>query len=177
MTGLSFYNTYVLHWSAGLASLDAILTKAEAHAKENGIDADAKYVNASIYDDMKPLSFQVQIVAAAVKMPLDNLIGKAPEWTEELKTFADLHARVKSAQEYLNSVKPEAVDGREDEVVTALGPFSSHYPNGVSIKVFCDMFSIPNLYFHLVTAYDILRKEGVPLGKMDYLGPFLPKDK
>lgn len=207
MTGYSLYNTYVAQWSAGLASLDAILKKAEAHAKENGIDPDAAYVNASIHDDMKPLSFQVQIVIFAIKLPLNNLIGKAPEWSEELKTFADLHARVKSAQEYVNSVKPEDIDGREEEILTAcvafpcfclyskslscminltlyetkhlthyrLGPISTRFPNGLSAKSLCDGYSTPNLYFHLVTAYDILRKEGVPLGKMDYMSPFLMK--
>ncbi|KAJ4387266.1 hypothetical protein N0V93_007855 [Gnomoniopsis smithogilvyi] len=175
MTGYSLYNTYLVQWSAALTALDAILKKAEAHAKDNGIDVDVQYASAKIHEDMHPLTFQIHIVTSVITMPLNLLLGNAPQWEGDLKTFADLHARVKSAQDYITSLKPEDIDGKEDTVVKAPGPLASSYPDGLSAKAMCENFAIPNLYFHLVTAYDILRKEGVPLGKSDYLNPFLPK--
>lgn len=117
MAGYSLYDTFVLRWVAALNSLDAILTKAEAHAKEKNIDADAQYIDAKIVDDMRPLTFQVQIVTAAVKLPLGALTGNAPDWPNEEKTFADLHARIKLALDYVKGVKPEDINGREDEIL------------------------------------------------------------
>lgn len=117
MAGYSLYDTFVLRWVAALNSLEAILTKAEAHAKEKSIDANAQYIDAKIADDMRPLTFQVQIVTTAVKLPLGALTGNAPDWPNEEKTFADLHARVKLALDYVKSIKPEDINGREDEIL------------------------------------------------------------
>lgn len=117
MAGYSLYDTFVLRWAAALNSLDAILTKAEAHAKEKNIDADAQYIDAKIVDDMRPLTFQVQIVTTAVKLPLGALTGNAPDWPNEEKTFADLHARIRLALDYVRGVKPEDINGREDEIL------------------------------------------------------------
>lgn len=117
MAGYSLHNTYVVPWLKALAALDTILTKAEAHAKETGVDVDAEYIGAKLYDNMLPLTFQVQTVSSQIKLPLSLLAGNAPEWENDEKTFADLHARIKKTQDYANSVKPEDIDGREEEIL------------------------------------------------------------
>lgn len=119
MAGYSLYDTFVLPGSRALESLEAIITKAEAHAKEKGIDADAQYINAAIYEDMRPLPFQVQIVTTAIKLPLSLLLGYGPEWADDEKTFADLHDRIKATQDFVKAVKPEDINGREAEIVKA----------------------------------------------------------
>lgn len=118
MTGLNFYDTYITSWLKILATLDGFLTKAEAHAKETGKDADKDYIGARIIDDMLPLTFQIQTVTNMMKMPIKILTDRpAEEWANEEKTFAELHARIAKAVELLKSVKPEEMNGREEELV------------------------------------------------------------
>lgn len=117
MAGYSLYDTYVVPWSKVLVSLDAILTKAEAHAEEKGLNADGEFIGARLCDDMLPLTFQIQTLSSQIKLPLGLLTGKDPEWPKDEKTFADLHARIKKTQDYISSIKPEDINGREDEVL------------------------------------------------------------
>lgn len=126
MAGYSLYDTFVLRWLAALKSLDAILTKAESHAKEKSIDANAQYIDAKIIDDMRPLTFQIQIVTTAATLPLGTLTGNALDLPSEDKTFADLHARIKAAQDLVQGVKPEDINGREDEIVKVYVKFTSY---------------------------------------------------
>lgn len=112
---MTIYDAYVPIMSKALTSLHAILTKAEAHAKENGTDADTEYIGASIYSDMKPLPFQIQTVANMVKVTSIPLTGVTPEWPSEDKSFAELFARVEMAREVLQTIKPELVNGKDDE--------------------------------------------------------------
>lgn len=118
MTGLTLYDTYIGTYLKALSALDGILTKAETHAKENGKDADAEYAGARIHDDMLPLTFQIQSVSNLIKLPISSMTENGSEaWADDEKTFADLHARIKKTQDLLNSVKPEQINGREEEVV------------------------------------------------------------
>lgn len=118
MAGLTLYDTYIVTYSKTLTALEQILTKAEAHAKENGKDVDADYAGASIHEDMKPLTFQVQTLSNLIKLPISSLTGAESEpWADDEKTFADLHARIKKTRDLIDSVKPEQINGREEEVV------------------------------------------------------------
>lgn len=120
MAGTPLYDAYVPNTLLILDSLDAVLAKAEAYAQEKGIDANAEYLSASLYEDMKPLTFQVLTVSRMAQASVNNLTGAAPEeWAgeESLKSFADLHARVEKTRALLKAVTPEQFNGREQDVV------------------------------------------------------------
>jgi hypothetical protein len=117
---------------------------------------------------MAPLSRQIQIATDQVKGGLSRLAGsEPPSWADEEKTFADLQARVKKAQDFLAGIKKEQIDGTEDrDVKLKVGPNEMTFKG----QQFLVNFSLPNFYFHVVTAYDILRHNGVEIGKRDFLG-------
>lgn len=118
MAGLTIHNTYIVTFSKAISTLAIILQKAEAHAKENGKAVDADYAGARLIEDMLPLTFQIHQATNAAKAAIRALTGTGAEtWANDLKTFADLHARIKATQELLDAVKPEQVNGREDEVL------------------------------------------------------------
>lgn len=112
---MTLYEAYFPMITKAVTSLNTILTKAEAHAKENGTNVDTEYFSASIHSDMKPLPFQVLIVASMVKAVAIPVTGVTPDWPSEDKTFADLLARAKLTQELLQTIKPEDVNEKADE--------------------------------------------------------------
>jgi hypothetical protein len=165
---LSMYQASVPAYTQMLKSLSAILKKAEAHCEAKKIDP-AVFVNARLYPDMAPFSRQIQIATDQVKGGLARLAGtEPPSWPDTETTFADLQARLQKALDYAASFKPEQIDGSEGrDIVLKFG-------NGVEMpfkgQAFLINFSLPNFYFHIVTAYDILRHNGVEIGKRDYMG-------
>ncbi|KAL2134418.1 hypothetical protein VTI74DRAFT_257 [Chaetomium olivicolor] len=158
-------------FSKGLNTLAHILTVAEEHAKSNNLDPDTEYPNARLIDDMLPLSFQVQNATSTVRRTLARLEGKEDQpWEDNEKTIADLRARVAKAQELLASADRGLVDKRAEEVVELpLGKQSVQ----LTAKASALNQGVPNFFFHLQTAYTILRAKGVPIGKKDYIGSFL----
>ncbi|WP_297511740.1 DUF1993 family protein [uncultured Caulobacter sp.] len=152
--------------SRGLATLSSLLEKAKAHAEATGVDPDA-YVEARLFDDMLPLSGQIQRASDAAKGAVARLTGvAAPAMPDEEKTFAELQARVAKTLDFVQSVPASAYDGAEGrEIVMTLPTFSLGFDGGQ----FLLEFALPNFQFHVVTAYDILRHKGVPLGKRDFL--------
>jgi hypothetical protein len=164
---LSMYQASVPAYTQMLKTLSAVLKKAEAHAEAKKIDPSV-FVNARLYPDMAPLSRQIQIATDQVKGGLSRLAGtEPPKWEDTETTFADLQARIQKALDFAAAIKPEQVDGTEDrEEVLKVGP------NDMKFKAqqFLINFSLPNFYFHIVTAYDILRHNGVEIGKRDFLG-------
>jgi len=163
----SMYQASVPAYGQMLKTLSHILKKAEEHCEAKKIDPSV-LVNARLYPDMAPLARQIQIATDQVKGGLSRLAGKEPpSWPDEEKTFADLHARVKKAQDFLATIKASDVDGSESRDVTLkIGG------NDMTFKgeQFLVNFSLPNFYFHVVTAYDILRHNGVEIGKRDFIG-------
>jgi hypothetical protein len=151
-----------------LTSLRGVLEKGLAHARETGVDPDS-LVEARLVDDMFPLSFQVQRVC-------DHSAGALRDVSQGRFTFpqkgaydyAGLQALLADAETQLRGWTREAVDALEGrEVVFDTG----HAPaRTFAAEAFLFSFSIPNFHFHAVTAYDILRMKGVPVGKRDYLG-------
>lgn len=151
----------------GLKTTLSLLEKAKSHAESAGINPDA-YVEARLFDDMLPLSGQIQRVSDTAKGAVARLTGlDAPAMADDEKTFADLQERIAKTLAYVESVPASAFDGAETrEVVVPAGSFTLGFTGADYLLEFV----IPNFQFHVVTAYDILRHKGVPLGKRDFLG-------
>lgn len=160
------YNASVTVYANGLRALAHFLRKAEAHALANGVSEDA-FVNDRLADDMLPLYRQVQIVCDfAVKAPARAIgVEGPPEPTAQ--SLSGLYQAIETAQKQVAAYKPEQFEGRDEVVISfPVGPNEMSMPAGQYILG----FATPNFYFHLVTAYAILRKSGAPLGKRDYFG-------
>lgn len=156
----------------GLNMLNGILTKAEEYAKEKGVDADAEYPGARIYEDMLPLTKQVQIASDMAKKGVVRITGEEVEvWADEEKTMAELHARVQKTLDLVKSADPAKVNGKEANVIKV--PISRGNLTDMSTKDYVFNMNVPQFFFHVQTAYCILRMKGVPLGKADFLSKFL----
>jgi len=117
MAGLTLYEVSVPTFSKGLTTLLAVLAKAEEYAKEKGIKAD-DFVTASLSEDMKPLSFQVQVVSNTVKKSIWRLTGDETEsWDDNETTMAQLKTRVQKTLDLLKTVDAKKIDGKEDNPV------------------------------------------------------------
>jgi hypothetical protein len=151
----------------GLKTLLSLLEKAKDHAQAAGTSPDA-YVEARLFDDMLPLSGQIQRASDSAKGAVARLTSlDAPPMADEEKTFADLQDRIAKTLAYVESVPASAFEGAETrEVVVPAGTFTLGF-TGLDYLL---EFVIPNFNFHVVTAYDILRHNGVPIGKRDFLG-------
>ncbi|MGZ3305241.1 MAG: DUF1993 domain-containing protein [Asticcacaulis sp.] len=168
MTKFDMYQAAIPASLRVLNNLKAILQKAEAWASEKTVDPSV-VLNARLALDMFPLVRQVQIVTDTAKGIAGRLTGiEVPSYEDNETTFAELYARLDKTIAFVNSVKPEQFDGAETrEVVITFRGNSTHY-TGLN---FLTVRALPNLFFHMTTAYAILRHSGVPVGKADFLGP------
>ena len=151
-----------------LGNLEHILRKGEANAKERGIDMDV-FLNARLAPDMHPLYKQVLMVCDLSKMAPYRIAGLTPpKYDDSERTLEELYGLIAKAKADVTAVTAEQLDGRENETFTIkLGPRGDTEFTG---SVYLFAFTIPNLYFHITTAYNILRNNGVPLGKFDFFG-------
>jgi len=164
---ISMYRLTVPVFQHGLESLKTYLDKAENFAKERGIDG-ADLVAARLTSDMLPFSGQYQRATDSAKLAIARLTGSdAPKFEDNEATIAELRERVAKTEAYLATVAPAALEGTETREVTLS-------PGGNKLTFRGDeyvlTFALPNFFFHLATAHAILRNQGVPVGKMDYLG-------
>jgi hypothetical protein len=150
-----------------LASLSTILGKAQAHCEARKIDP-LVLTGFRLYPDMFPLSRQVQIACDTAKGAVGRLAGvDIPRHEDVERTFEELKARIARTLDFVNSVKRERIDGSEDkEIVLQMRSGERRYA-GLQYLL---GHALPNFYFHVTTAYNILRHNGVELGKADYLG-------
>lgn len=150
-----------------LQNLDSLTSKAEAHAEENKIEPSV-LLHARLYPTMRDFVFQVQVATDISKGCAARLAGgDIPKWSDDEATFADVHARIGKCLEFLQSFEPEQFEGSEKkELQLKLGSHTVDF-TGQSYVL---GFVLPNLYFHVATAYNIMRHNGVPLGKPDFLG-------
>jgi hypothetical protein len=164
---ISMYQASVPVFARALTNLRAILAKADAHAQAKKIDASV-FLNGRLAPDMLPLTKQVQIVSDNAKGTVARLAGvEIPAYADTEATFEELLARLDKTLAFVNSFKPAQIDGSDDrKVELKLGPNTVAF-TGLS---FLTGFALPNLYFHAVTAYAILRHLGVEIGKRDYIG-------
>jgi hypothetical protein len=150
-----------------LGNLSAILDKAAAYAEAKKIDPSV-LVNARLAPDMFPLSRQVQIATDGVKGCAARLAGtEVPSYPDTESTFPELKARIAKTADFLKGFKPAQIDGSEErKVAFKVGGQDRSFLG----KPYLFEWVIPNFYFHVTTAYDILRHNGLDIGKKDYLG-------
>ncbi len=166
---LSLYDVSVPVFTRGLGQLAHILEKGLAHAQAAGTDP-SELINARLAPDMFTLAGQIQSASDAAKFGVARIAGvTAPSFPDTEATYAELQARVAKTVEYLQTVDRASIDGAEEREVTMK-------VRGNELKFTAQryllQFSLPNFFFHLTTAYDVLRHSGVPVGKLDYLGRF-----
>jgi hypothetical protein len=150
-----------------LGNLSAILDKAAASAESRKIDP-AVFIGARLSPNMFPLARQVQVAADTAKRAAALLAGvEVPSFPDTESTFPELKARIEKTVAFLKTFKAEQIDGSEDRTITL--------PMGqgkleLTGQAFLFNFVLPNFFFHVATAYAILRHNGVEIGKGDYLG-------
>jgi uncharacterized protein len=165
---LSMHRASVPVFVRALKVLATLLEKGEAHAKAQGLDPN-DLITARLIDDMLPLSAQIQRASDASKGAVARLTGvEAPAMPDEETTFAQLQKRVADTLAYIQSVDPKAFEGSEDRTVELKLPNTTLTFTGEDYLL---TFALPNFFFHVVTAYDVLRHKGVQIGKLDYMGP------
>jgi hypothetical protein len=162
------YYQIVRQFALTLRNLDAVLVKAERHAEARGFDVN-NFAAARLAPDMLPFVAQIRIACDNAKAGAANLAGKeAPRHEDNEKSFEELHARIAKVLVYLDGFAES-----DFAQTSADSKISIAYPPGKIMRAvdYALGRQIPNFYFHVVTAYDILRAGGVDLTKADYLGP------
>ncbi|MDW6022695.1 DUF1993 domain-containing protein [Mesorhizobium sp. BAC0120] len=164
---VSLYHVSVPMFLHSLGSLANVLTKAEANAVERKVEPSV-LVNARLSPDMFPLKRQVQLASDHAKGASSRLAGREiPPYEDTEETFADLHARIAKTRDYLGTFAEIDFEGAEDRPIVIKGRQRDLNFTGLQ---YLQHFALPNFFFHLTTAYDILRHNGVPLSKVDFLG-------
>ncbi|MGD9923778.1 MAG: DUF1993 family protein [Pseudorhodoplanes sp.] len=163
---ISMYQASVPVFRHGLGTLSHILRKGEAHARETGSDP-ASLVGARLAPDMLTLAGQVQRASDTSKLALERITGvTAPKMEDNEASFADLLARIERTVMFIDSFAEAQFEGTDaTPIELKLRSFTPVF-TGASYLL---TFALPNFFFHVTTAYDILRHKGVPLGKLDYL--------
>lgn len=153
-----------------LESLNDILTKANEHVMEHKADANT-LLQASLFPDMFNLTRQVQIATEFAKGVTARLAGiEVPVYEDTEMSFEELQARIAKTLRFITSVEPAKIEGSEDrEIITRQGTPKEKKFTGLSYLLH---YGIPQFFFHVTTAYDILRHNGIEIGKRDYMGNF-----
>ena len=165
---ISMYQASAPRFVNTLKNLSAILDKAQAHVDAKKLDA-AALTAYRLYPDMFALTRQVQIACDAAKGAVARLAGvEVPKHEDTEQTLDELKARIAKTIDFIKTIRPAQLDGTEDKAIRLrLGGREIDF-NGMQYLL---GHALPNFYFHVTTAYNILRHNGVELGKMDYLGP------
>jgi hypothetical protein len=152
----------------GLSALSGVLDKAAVFAEARKIDPSV-LLQTRLFPDMFPLVRQVQIAADLAKNGTSRLAGvEPPAYEDNEKTIDQLKERLAKTLAYLKTIDQKKIDGSGDRTITfPLGPARQGHMNGAD---YLNHFLLPNFYFHLTTAYAILRHCGVEIGKQDFLG-------
>jgi hypothetical protein len=164
---ITFYSSSVPVFTKFLGNLIPILEKLDAHASARNTDS-AIYLESRLYPDMFSLSRQLQRVTDVATGGLARIASvEVPDLGADVATVSDHIARIRRAIDFLSTLKPEQFDGAEQRVVSfqrrgqpAEAPAERYFVDNIQ----------PNFWFHLTTAYDILRHNGVEIGKRDFLG-------
>lgn len=163
---VSLYNVAIGVYIRQLANLKHILQKGEAFAKDNSVNPQT-YTEARLIADMAPLTFQVQRVSDAAKMCAVRVGDvESVSMADDETTFEALYARIDKTVDFLKAVDPETFEGKDTAVIKFKVGGRDVELTGESYVL---NYATPNILFHVTTAYDILRAQGVPVGKLDYL--------
>ena len=165
---ISLYDVSIPLFTLSLNNLSAILDKADSHGGAKKVDPKV-IPQARLIVDMLPLSAQIQIACDTAKGAAARLAGVAiPKHEDTEATLAELKARVAKTLDFIKTIKPEQLRGAETREVVLQFPQSTLKFNGLN---YLTNFALPNFFFHVTMAYALLRKNGVDLGKRDFLGP------
>jgi uncharacterized protein len=162
------YDLAIATMQRSLKNLDAIVGKAEEYvAADKNLEPET-LIQARMYPNMRPFIFQIRVATDTAKGAAARLAGKpVPSWPDEEKTFAEVHERLRKAIDYLASFAPADFAGSETRPIELkLGPHEMKFTGAGYIADFV----LPNFFFHVTTAYNILRHNGVAIGKADFLG-------
>lgn len=164
---ISMYEASIPVYKRFLSNFTAVLTKAANQADARKIDHSV-LLNARLFPDMYPLVKQVQIASDQAKGAAARLAGvEMPKFEDNENSFAELHERIAKTIAFLDTIKPEQLEGSENrDIVLTLRDRKLEF-KGLQYLL---TWAQPNFYFHLTTAYDILRHNGVEIGKKDFLG-------
>jgi uncharacterized protein len=165
---MSMSNASIPVFEIGLSALSALLDKAEAYAEAKRIDPTV-LLNARLFPDMFAFTRQVQSACDQAKNGGARLAGvDPPRYEDNEKTIAELRTRIAKTVAFVKTLDAERIDMAADREITfPLGPNNKGHMRGAD---YLNHFALPNFYFHLTTAYDILRHCGVEIGKRDFLG-------
>jgi hypothetical protein len=164
---ISMYQASVPRFVNILGNLSGILDKAQAHVDARKIDPTV-LTGFRLFPDMLPMTTQVQIACDTAKGVIARLAGvEIPAYEDNEKTLADLKARIARTIAFIQTVTPAQIDGTEDkQIITKRGEKETRY-TGIQFLL---GHAVPNFYFHVTTTYNILRHNGVEIGKRDFLG-------
>ncbi|HEY4191591.1 MAG TPA: DUF1993 family protein [Mesorhizobium sp.] len=164
---ISMYEASVPVFTARLKVLSKLLAIAENNAAERKIDEQV-FMTARLAPDMLPLTKQVQIATDHAKGAPSRLAGReVPKYDDSEASFAELQARIEKTLAHLATFSAKDIDGSDDKTIELkLGGTEMSL---AGMRYLLDV-AMPNFYFHIVTAYDVLRHNGVPVGKLDFLG-------
>jgi hypothetical protein len=165
--GISMYQASAPRFANTLQNLSAILDKAQAHCEARKIDP-VLLAAWRLTPDMFPLSRQVQIACDSAKGAVARLAGvEIPKHEDTEKDFAELKARIAKTRDFVAGFQPAQIDGSEDRDVVLKISGKDVTFKGLQYLL---GFAYPNFYFHVTTAYAILRQNGVEIGKRDFIG-------
>ena len=164
---ISMYQASIPQFMKMLSNLSNILKKGEEFAGAMGLDSKV-LAEGQLAADMFPLTKQVQIACDLVKNGMARIAGvEPPKFEDDEVSLADLQERIAKTITFANSLKPEQINGTEaKEIKFSIKEWNFEFVG----EQYLLTWVMPNFYFHVATAYDILRHKGVEIGKMDYLG-------
>ena len=167
---ISLYAASVPVFKQMLNALSDVLGKAQAHAEAKNIDANV-FLQARLYPDMFPLVRQVQIAVDFAKGVSARLAEvELPKYDDTETTFAELQALIAKVLAFVEHIEAKQIDGKEGiEIITRPGTPKEKRFTGQSYLL---TYGLPQFFFHVTTAYAILRHNGVEIGKRDYMGAF-----
>jgi hypothetical protein len=164
---ISMYQSSVPVFTRMLENLSALIDKAAAHAEARKIDP-AVLVDSRLFPDMLPFKAQVFIACDMAKFGTGRLSGmEIPKNDDSETTLAQLKERIGKTLAYIATARPEQVDGTENKVLSIK---VGGEPMEIEGQRYLLNFILPNMYFHIATAYDLLRHNGIELSKTDYIG-------
>ena len=164
---ISLYDASVSTYLQTLGAVGKFLEKGLAHAQAQGLAPD-DLVETRLAPDMLPFKNQIFIACDVVKNGVARVAGmEAPKYDDSESTIEELQARIQKTLAWLATVPASAIDGREEQSFTfPVGKAGSHTLRG---QDYVTMWILPNMYFHITTVYNLLRLNGTPVGKRDYL--------
>ena len=161
------YTLVVRQFARSLKNLDSVLAKAEKYAEGRKFDVDS-FLTARLAPDMLPFATQIRIACDTAKSTAANLAGQeAPKHEDNETTFAELRGRIAKCLAYLEGFGAKDFEHTKPDTLIKL---PNRPGQGLHANEYLLARQIPNFYFHVTTAYDLLRHGGVDIGKSDYLG-------